>query len=304
VTQIVIVLVAFGIGVLLARTGRLGPGASDLLNRLVIDVCLPATILRLVPRMRLEPSLAVLAAMPWLLALAAAGITWAAGRLLRLDAGLRTAMFVCLALANTSFLGYPLVGALRGQQALPLAVVYDQLGTFVMLAIVGPVVTATAGRAAGEPVRARTVLRGIVTFPPFVALVLALLSMPWRQPAWLDQTLAAFAGILVPLAMIAVGLRLRLAPPRPVAAFTVGLVAKLVLMPLLALLLVLALAAAGLRVAPLVRDVAVLQAGMPSMISAGAVVMAAGLAPETVAAWVGWGLLAALVTVPLWAWLL
>jgi predicted permease len=38
VTQIVIVLVAFGIGVLLARTGRLGPGASDLLNRLVIDV--------------------------------------------------------------------------------------------------------------------------------------------------------------------------------------------------------------------------------------------------------------------------
>ena len=303
-TQIVIVLVAFGIGVLLARTGRLGPGASDLLNRLVIDVCLPATILRLIPRMRLEPSLAVLVAMPWLLALAAAGITWVAGRALRLDPGLRTAMFVCLALANTSFLGYPLVAALRGQEALPLAVVYDQLGTFVMLAIVGPVVTATAVRAEGEPVRVRSVLRGIVTFPPFVALVLALATMPWPQPAWLDQTLAAFAVILVPLAMIAVGLRLRLAPPRPVAAFTVGLLAKLVLMPLLALLLVLALGAAGLRVAPLIRDVAVLQAGMPSMISAGAVVMAAGLAPETVAAWVGWGLLAALVTVPIWAWLL
>jgi predicted permease len=165
-------------------------------------------------------------------------------------------------------------------------------------------VTATAGRAEGERVRVVTILRGIVTFPPFVALVVALVTMPWPQPAWLDQILAAFAAILVPLAMIAVGLRLRLVPPRPVAAFAVGLVAKLVLMPLLALGLVLALGAAGLRVAPLVRDVAVLQAGMPSMISAGAVVMAAGLAPETVAAWVGWGLLAALVTVPLWAWLL
>jgi predicted permease len=304
VAQVVVVLAAFGIGLLAARIGRLRPEAADVLNLLVIDVCVPATILRLIPRLQLEASLAVLVVIPWLLALAALGVAFLAARLLRLDPGLRTAMFVCVGLGNTSFLGYPLITALRGPAALPLAVVYDQLGSFLLLAVVGPVITATAAGREVTGNRWWAILRGVITFPPFVALVIAVAIAGWDQPAWLDQALGVFAGALVPLAMIAVGLRLRLVPPRPLAAFGVGMAAKLVLMPVLALGLLALLAASGFQAARLTRDVAVLQSAMPSMISAGAVVMAAGLAPETVAAWVGWGLIAGLLTVPAWAWLL
>src|SRR5690606_10353459 len=48
-------------------------------------------------------------------------------------------------LGNTSYIGYPMVEALLGAQALPYAVVYDQFGTFVMLSTLGLVVLARYG---------------------------------------------------------------------------------------------------------------------------------------------------------------
>jgi len=43
---------------------------------------------------------------------------------------------------------------------------------------------------------------------------------------------------------------------------------------------------------------------MPSMITAGALAAAAGLAPELAAALVGYGIVLSLATLPLWLWLL
>jgi predicted permease len=53
-----------------------------------------------------------------------------------------------------------------------------------------------------------------------------------------------------------------------------------------------------------VRDVAVLESAMPAMITAGALAMAANVAPELAAALVGWGIVLAQITVPAWALLL
>ena len=55
---------------------------------------------------------------------------------------------------------------------------------------------------------------------------------------------------------------------------------------------------------PLVKQVATLEAAMPTMVSAGALMMAYGVASQLAAAFVGWGLLISLGTVPLWAALL
>jgi malate permease and related proteins len=89
---------------------------------------------------------------------------------------------------------------------------------------------------------------------------------------------------------------LRLTPPRPAKVLVLGLSLKLLVFPCASLALALALGAP-----PFVRQVAVLETAMPTMITAGAVIMAAGIASELVAAFVGWGLVLSLVTVPLWA---
>ena len=286
------VLALLGVGYLLQRTGRLPDKAADALNRIIIDVCVPATILRLVPTLTVRAELAVLVIVPW----AMAGLAYVTVRLLagplRLDPTSRTALFLATALGNTSFLGFPLCSALLGERSVPLAAVYDQLGSFLMLSTLAPV--ALAQVRAGPAPLASEMARRILLFPPFVALLVALLPLP--RPAFLEPLLVTAATPLVPLGMLAVGLKLRLTPPRPRRALAVGLVMKLLLLPVAAWGLARVLGAPHA-----ILQVAVLETAMPTMITAGALMMAQGIASELAAAFVGWGLVLSLVTVPAWS---
>ncbi len=292
VPALVLVLALLVLGYLARESGRVPEQGAEVLNRFVIDLCLPAALLRLVPRLRFAWELGALVITPWLLALIAYALARVAGRLLRLDRPTETVLFLSTALGNTSFLGYPLCTALLGERALPLAGVYDQLGSFLLLAIVAPVAIARA--AGGARPALRDTIRRVLAFPPFLALCIALIPFP--RPGYLDPLLQQLAAPLVPLAIFAVGLRLRATPPRELGAFAFGLIVKLGLMPLVAL----ALAAALAPERP-VEQVMVLESAMPAMITSAALATSAGLAPELAAALVGWGAVAALVTVPMWA---
>jgi predicted permease len=283
-------------GYLARRFERLPSNASEVLNRFVIDICVPATILRLVPKMTLGAGLAALVITPWIMALLAYGFARIATRLLALDRATATALFLATALGNTSFLGFPLLGALLGERAIPLAAVYDQLGSFLLLSTVAPI---ALGRVtAGAPPRVRDLALRVLGFPPMIALLVALLValVPLHFPLWLEPVLTAAAAPLVPLAMFAVGLKVRLVPPRPARVLALGLGLKLLVLPAVSWLLVTAL-----RVPHFVVKVTVLETAMPTMITAGAMMMAYGVASDLAAAFVGWGLILALFTVPIWS---
>ena len=55
----------------------------------------------------------------------------------------------------------------------------------------------------------REVGRRIVTFPPFIAIVVALVINDLDRPLWLTALLDALAGTLTPIALAAVGCALR-----------------------------------------------------------------------------------------------
>ena len=283
------------LGYLSVRFGLLEPGAAEAFHRFVIYLCLPATIWKLLPGMHFEPALWMVVAMPWLLLALSALAILAVARMRGYSRPVCGALLLCVPLGNTSFLGFPLVAALLGEPALRYAVLYDQLGSFLALSTYGLYIAARYG-AGPDLTWAQTALR-ILRFPPFVALLLAftpLPRLPLLVPLW-----ARLSDVLVPLAMFAVGMRLSWQPPRPFGAVLLGLGLKLALMPLVAYGLLRALSAPE----PLLR-VVVLEAGMPSMITAGAVAMLAGLAPELTAALVGYGVVIGIVSVPALAWLL
>lgn len=291
-SALVTIIVHFSLGYWMHRTRRFPDNTAEVLNRIVIDICLPATILRLVPGLSFDPSLFVLVVTPWLIAGLAYGAARIIGRLLELDPQTRTALFLVTALGNTSFLGFPLVGALVGESAVPLAAVYDQTGSFLLLSLVAPLAISTVTTGYRPPLL--ELLTRILRFPPFLALLVALLPFP--QPAFLNPVLQAASAPLVPLAMLAVGFKLRVTTPQPVRVFAWGMTLKLVLLPLASWAVAVAFGAP--------RDVlvvSVLETAMPTMITVGALLMANGIAPELVAAFVGWGLLLSLVSLPLWA---
>lgn len=295
---LILAMLALGLG--LQRLRALPESAPEVLNKVVLYVCLPAAVLRYAPQLALDAGVLAVAAVPWLLL----GATVLAVSLLVRPLGLRrdekAVLMLCVALGNTSFLGYPLVSALLGEQALPYAVIYDQFGAFLILSTFGLYVLARYGGDA-DPT-ARDILRRIATFPPFLAMVFGLTLMPAEPPAWIAGGLQRLADALLPLVVLAIGLGLKLKLPRdelkPLAA---GLVLKLAVMPALALAIVWLL---PLGLDPVARNTVVLESAMPPMITAAALAISHRLAPGLASAMVGYGILLSLATLPAWAWLL
>lgn len=292
---LILTMLALGMG--FARLKLLPANAAETLNLVVLYVCLPAAVLIYAPRLHVDASLTGLIATPWLLAAATLLLVALGTRLFEFRRDEHAVLLLCVALGNTSFIGYPMVRALLGEHALPYAVVYDQFGTFVLLSTFGLYVLA---KYAGDetPTMKRVLLR-ILKFPPVWALILGLTVMPEQPPPWIAAALQKLADALLPLVMLAVGLSIQLKLPRDeVKPLATGLLLKLVLMPALALVLALLF---GMRGGML--QVNVLQSAMPTMISAAALAIAHNLAPRLAAALVGYGILLSLVTLPAWVWI-
>lgn len=293
-----LILAMLGLGMLFARLRALPDNAAETLNKVVLYVCLPAAVLTYVPRLQLDASLLGLMATPWLLMLATWALVSLATRVFGFARDVHAVLLICVALANSSFIGYPMVRALLGDAALPYAVVYDQFGTFLLLSTFGLLVLA---RYSGDrPPTALQVLGRIGRFPPLWALLFALLLMPAQPPAWIGTALKQLADAMLPLVMLAVGLsiqlRLRREELRPLA---VGLLLKLLVLPALALPLSWALGMQGLML-----KANVLESAMPTMITAAALAISHRLAPRLAAALVGYGIVLSLVTLPAWMWVL
>lgn len=295
-----LILAMLALGYAFQRARVLPDNAAQTLNLVVLYVCLPAAVLRYAPRLHLEPALIGVAAVPWLLLAATIALVTLAARWLRFREDERAVLLLTVGLGNTSFLGYPLTRALIGEDALPYAVIYDQFGAFLILSTFGLWVLARHGGGApdGRPSpTARGMLVQVLKFPPLWALVVGFTVMPAEPPPWIEGGLQRLSDALLPLAMLTIGLSVKLALPRDeLKPLATGLALKLALMPALALLLVPLLGLHG----DMART-SVLESAMPSMVTAGALAISHDLAPRLAAAMVGYGLLLSLITLPLWA---
>lgn len=266
---------------------------AQVLNLFAITLSLPALILLKVPQLAFSGDILVPVIMPWGMLAASALMIIALGKFLRWEKEIVGVLLLLIPLGNTSFFGIPMVRAFFGDEGIPYALLYDQLGSFLALATYGAVVLALYG-SGGKPTLA-SVLTRVASFPPFIALIVALASRSLTFPPPLLALLNALSGTLVPVVMVAVGfqLTLRLSPEtlKPLGA---GLSIKLVVAPLIALLFCRIL---GLDT--LAARVAVFEAGMPPMVSAGALAIMAGLSPKLTAALIGLGIILSFITLPL-----
>jgi hypothetical protein len=290
----VVILTLLAVGMLLRRVPALPGTTGNVLNGIVIWVSLPALILQRIPELAAAQNMIVPALFPWVMLGLSAVLVFALSRLLTWDRATTGCLLLVIPLGNTSFLGIPMVQAFFGDGAIPYALLYDQLGSFLALATYGSIVVAVYGADGTRPT-ASGIAKRIVTFPPFVALVLALVLRPFAMPSVLSRLLELLAATLVPLVMIAVGFRLTLKLNRELSArLGIGLAIKLVAAPLAALWGCRLLGIEGLPV-----QVSIFEAGMPPMVTAAVLAISAGLAPTLTSALVGFGIVASFGTLPL-----
>jgi predicted permease len=204
-------LLLFGcpaLGILAARFGRPPPGLAQGLNWWVLNVALPALVLELIPRLQFDPQLWFPVASMWFVFLGAWAVCAGFGRLLGWSRERIGALTLVAGLGNTAFTGYPLIEALRGKGGLALAVVADQLGCFLALAIGGITIAAWYSGSSPNPA---TITRRILVFPPFQALIVGVIAgMLGGWPGTLESVFERLGSTLTPLALFSVGLQFTL----------------------------------------------------------------------------------------------
>jgi predicted permease len=274
---------------------RRAPRVPRFLSAWALNVALPATVLKVLAGLPLVAVWDPAALLPWLLLGPGLLAAWLLGRWFKLPDDVRLLLLVLIPLGNTSFLGLPLLAAVRGPDALHPALLYDQFGSFPQLLLLGTLVL-ERGRGQGR----RQVLRRLLTFPPLPTLILAL--SPWGLPVreFLAPILPALSWTLVPAVMLALGARLRLSmEPGDAPALVAGLLGKMLVLPLVGWILLALLGWKGPH-----AQVALLESAMPPMATAAAWAADRGLRPALAAALVSVGILVALAWIPLLAKLL
>ncbi len=326
----VMLVVCLLAGWLLRRSQRVADNAHQALNAVIVHLALPAVTLRTLHGFQFDRDHLLPVLMPWVLFAFGALLFGSLGRTLGLSRAQVGALTLVGGLGNTSFVGLPMIETLHGREGLGLGLLIDQLGSYLALSTLGVAAAAWyaadgavrgagvgggadagagagAGNASGGAIatgatglNSREMLRRIVTFPPVIALALALLLRPLPFPPALDVALARIGDTLAPLALISVGMQLRLDALREHGrALMLGLSYKLVLAPALVVGLLWALDASLTTT----TRVSVIEAAMPPMIGAGIVAAQANLAPRLVSLMVGVGIPLGLVTATGWHWL-
>ncbi len=286
-------LLFLGLGVLLRRLSVFPKETDRSLNLYVIYIALPALILLKVPSLTLSSQMVVAVLMPWAALVTSALLVLLAGKLGRWSRDTTGALLLVVPLGNTSFLGIPMVEQFFGGSAVSYAVLYDQFGSFLALATYGTLILALYGKGA-RPGPGQ-VVKKIITFPPFLALLAALLLPISPLAAAIKPALTMAAGSLVPVVLVAIGFQMQLLLPRhEIAPFGIGLFIRLLVTPVLFLLVCKSFGLTGTAV-----RVSLFETAMPPMVTAGALASIADLKPGLTSAMVGFGILLSFLSLPM-----
>jgi hypothetical protein len=141
----------------------------------------------------------------WVAILTAAGIAWLiAARIERLSRPSVGAVIVCVLLANTGYLGYPLAHELLGEGGLTEAVLYDVMVQMPILLILAFSVGAAFGSRAGDTPRDR-VKAFFARNPVLYAAIAGLLAPESLAPDVLVDISRVFIVAILPIGFFAVG---------------------------------------------------------------------------------------------------
>ena len=292
-SEMLVLLFAIAAGFLANRMGILGGGTDKKISRLLLAITLPSMILGSVCTGEALPEAGMVlgtlgvAAVFYLLEFA---FVLAAPPLLGGTPGQKGVWRYTLAFPNVAFIGYPVVSALFGPEALFYAVILV-LPFNLMTFTLGPLMLTGAKRFSLRQMFSPCVAASIL------ALVLALGRL--RPPAMIGEALEFVGGVTVPLSLLFVGSLLAGLPlGRMLASPRLWI---LTAVRLLALPSVLCFLLRWMGTDPLILGVAVTQMAMPAAVNGSLLCMEYGGDAECMAQITFVSTLASIVTIPILA---
>ncbi|MEN4017213.1 MAG: AEC family transporter [Methanobacterium sp.] len=289
IIPIIIMIIA---GYLFKKTDVLKAEHAIALNKIVINIALPALIFLAIYDIDLS-ILPVIAPIPFICILTgvlSGLIAYVFATIRKYPQKTRWSIVLTSAMFNSGFLGYPVVLGVFGAEGLVRAVFYD-LGSMILFIAFGVLLLLIYGG------KYTTILRRALIFPPLWAVVLAvILNLINFDIGFLfSNTLDYLSGAAIPLIMISLGLSLEFRGIKEniQTVFSVSLI-KLILSPVIALSIVAILGMGGLE-----KQVTIIEAAMPSAMLSLVLAITYNLDIKTTAACIFASTLISLVTIPL-----
>lgn len=285
-----LIAIAIIVGYTLQKFSIFPKETSNILNKFIIYISLPAIIILQVPKLEFSFEVLIPTIIAWLVMSFSAVCVLFFSKILDWSREVTGGLLLVSVLTNSSIMGIPIINAYLGEEALPYVLIYDQLGTFLALAAYGTFITAYY--SINNKISSRIIIQKIVTYPSFLALIVALIFLGQEFNPIITSVLTNFANTLVPVALVAVGLQLQFKLPKDdIKPLSIALLIKLALAPIFAYSICLIFGWNNLA-----GITSVFEAGMAPMITAGAMASMAGLAPRLSTAIVGYGIIISFIT--------
>jgi predicted permease len=266
----------------------------------LIKIVLPALALLYIPEIKPTWGLLIPISSAWLTFL----LSWLVFGFLgkKFDWGKNTTgcLIIVSGLANTSFLGFPVIEGLYGKEGLPTALLIDQGGSFLIVSSLSILVGSLYGNHSES--LAKVPLK-ILKFPPFGFLVGTLIMSLFqlKTPEPIIPLLQLIGKTMPPMALLAIGLKFSVDMDSLSSRFFwYGLSYRLILAPAVVWMIY----RNWLPADSLDLKVTVLESGMAPMITGSIVAMQFGLHPKLATLLSGLGMPISAASLVIWYYLL
>lgn len=292
----VLIFVFLFLGIVLQKIKRFPTDIYKLFNKIVIYLCLPALALYYIPKIKLDVDLLFPIGVTWISFTTAILFFSLLGKRMGWSKKLTGCLILTAGFGNTSFLGFPIIQALYGEDGLKMAIVVDQPGTFVVLSTLGVIIATIY--SSGNP-NGFYIAKKILFFPPFIAFLLACFMnvAQYDFHQFIQFGLQKIGSVMTPLAMLSVGLQLHFDKKSKHWKFMgLGLFYKLILTPALVYLLYVVVFDQHSKMI----QVSIMEAAMAPMISSSIIAASHGLKPRLCSMMIGFGIPLSFVTLIFW----
>ncbi|MBL0012722.1 MAG: AEC family transporter [Flavobacterium sp.] len=270
------------------------------LNQFVIYISLPALALFYIPKIQINAQLLYPLGIAWLGFLFSFLFFYLIGKRLKWSNKLIGCLIITAGLGNTSFVGFPVIQALFGEEGLKTAIIVDQPGSFVVISTLGII---TAVYFSKGQATAKEMSRKILLFPPFIAFFIACIMCLLAVDFIPDfQTVFQKLGSTVtPIALLSVGYQIKFDKNSQHWKFLrLGLFFKLMLTPAFFYILYKVVGNGK----GLVVDVSIMEAAMAPMITGTILSASYGLKPKLSNMMVSIGIPLSFITLAFWYFIL
>jgi len=280
-------------GIFFRKSKSLPKDAHKGINAWIIYIALPAVSFKYLPHITWTKSLLFPALAPICIWLFGWLFITIYSRIQNISKATSGGLKLTSSLSNTSFVGFPLIVAYFSDKELAIAIICDQV-TFIILSTIGVIVAIRSSQH--QELSPKLVLKKVLTFPPFIGCISALILPHFINLSPLDPLFEKLAATVGPLALFSIGLQLKFGGWfSELKHISFALLYKLILAPSVILVVALVLGMSGI-----ITKITIFEMAMPTLLTAGVVADQYNLNPKLSNLVIGIGILLCFITTGLW----